>query len=450
MHFSTLLTTATVALFGLTEVASGHMVVFDAWGSNRPKIHGYGLGFSQKNNRKKVFGRILDVAVFDRTVLHDKNNATYLNNGCGFSGNSVGYYYKTKKPAVWSSQKRKKFFFERKSDPEGRIVVPRHVEALSVQERQGKSRKRYGPKDQHKVKTGIPKVAAGRTLVVLTRALRQGPRMITARIDYKGNAQTWTKQLKLLGCAPPGKVITPGCSPAKFGKFYTKFKFQLPPNMDCRGAFGVNKGIKNICMVRVQDALSHKGPFGACIPIQQKKPPATRKVVRKTTVAGRATTVTEIVTAATPVPQPVTTSTTTIVETITQPPRPTVTVRVVKVPSLPYTYVIYVNGKAVPTKATKVNQVITETVTVFGKPVVETATIIQKDEFEDETGGDEGGDDNETDPDLKDEAEDEDDTPPDDGDDESSGDENGDDEEDIELDDDDDMNYARKLRFLRD
>ncbi|RVD84006.1 uncharacterized protein DFL_005773 [Arthrobotrys flagrans] len=452
MHFSSLLTTATVALVGLSDLASGHLVIMDAWGSNQPKIHGYGLGFSQKNDRKDPFGRILDVPVFDRTVIHDRNNATYLQNGCGFSGNSVGFWYKNNKLAEWNAQKRKKFFFEHKANPVARIIVPKHVEALSLQEGQGRTRKRFNV-DKSTVKTGIPKVAAGKTLVVLTRTLKGVPRLLNCRIDYKGTGQSWTRQLKNIGCAQPGQVVTPGCSPAKLSKVFNKFKFQLPADLNCRGTYGPKGGVKNICIVRCQEG-SLNGPFGGCIPIQQRRPAAVKTVVVTKTVSGKVTQVTQFVARTTKklTVQPVKTVTQTVVDTITQRPQPTktVTVRVITVTKLPYTYTVYVNGKQTTTKATKTNQVVTETITITktAKPVIETVTVIQKDEFEDEIGG--GDDIDDSDPDLEDQPEDDSNDIPIDADDEGPKDDEDDGEDDdasFELDE--DTNYYRKLRFRR-
>ncbi|KAK6336851.1 hypothetical protein TWF718_009639 [Orbilia javanica] len=453
MHLSTLLTTATVALVGLSEVASGHMVVFDAWGSNQPKIRGYGLGFSLKNTRKDPFGRILDVPVFDRTVIHDRNNATYLNNGCGFSANSVGYYIKNNNPARWNAQKRKKTFYEQKANPLARINVPNHVQALALQENQGRTRKR-APWAKWNVRTGIPKIAAGKTLVVLTRTVKGGPRILNCRIDFKGHGQSWTRHLKMIGCGKVGKDITAGCSPAKLHKVWNKFKFQLPPDLNCRGIYGPNKGIRNICMVRCQEG-SLNGPFGGCIPFQQRRPAAVKTVVVTKTVQGKTTKVTQLVTrkVKTETIRPVQTVTQTVVEVITRRPQPvrTVTVRVVTVTKLPFTYTVYVNGKQTATRATKTNQVITETATITKTlpAVTETQTVIQTDEFEDEVGG--GDDVDEDDKELEDQPEDDEETTPEEGGDATGDDGDDGDESDGDVELDEDANsYARRLRFLRD
>ncbi|KAF3311266.1 hypothetical protein TWF173_008563 [Orbilia oligospora] len=452
MHFSTLLTTATVALVGLTDITSAHAVIMDAWGSNNPKLHGWGLGFSYKNTRRDPLGRLLDVAVFDRTVFHDRNNATYLNYGCGFSGNSVGWHLKTNKPGVWNAQKRKKTFFERKADPEGRINVPRGIEGLALHENKGNVRRRWGPQDGRGVRTGIPKVVAGKTMVVMSRTIKGNARILNCRIDYNGNGKTWTRHLKRLSCGPAGRPLTAGCSANKLGKVFNKFRFQLPPNMDCRGSYGANKGIKNICIVRCQEG-SLNGPFGGCVAIQQRRPKPVRTVVVNKTVGGKTTRVTQFVTVTSrrPVVQPVTTVTSTIVETITRRPPPRMTVRVVTVVRLPHTYTVYIKGKATPTKATKVNQVITETVTVSANPVIETVTVVQKDEFEDETGGTETSEDDDSDPDLKDQPDEEDGDVPadgdntpangDDGNDDGADGDDGDNDGDVELDEDAEMGY---------
>ncbi|KAK6507631.1 hypothetical protein TWF481_006057 [Arthrobotrys musiformis] len=406
MHFSTILTTATIALAGLVDVTSGHMVIMDAFGSHRPKIRGYGLGFAQNNARKDVFGRIMDVGVFDRTVIHNKNNATYLHNGCGFSANSVGRWTKNNKPGVWNAQKRKKHFYERKADPKARINVPAHINHIAAQEATGKKRRRF-PNEKMLVNTGIPKVVAGRYLTIITRTLRGPPRIPSGKIHFKGTGQAWTRKLQLYGCGKVGKIVPKGCNRGRLNPVYNKFRYILPKDLNCWGKYGANKRNGNLCLARFQ-VHSPNGPFGACVPMQQKRPAAVKTVRTTVTVGGNPTVKTVFVTRKprTAVTRPVVTVYNTVTEVTTILPQ-TRRTRVVTVKELPYIYTIYVNGRPQQTRATRTNQVITDTVTITktAPPVIETITIIEKDEYEDEVGGGDDVDDN--DAELADEPEEE-------------------------------------------
>ncbi|KAK6525703.1 hypothetical protein TWF281_010754 [Arthrobotrys megalospora] len=454
MHFSTLFTTATIALVGLSELASAHLVVIDAWGSNKPGIHGYGLGFSQTNDRKDPgFGRLQDVPVFDRILLHDRNNGTYLPNGCGFSGMSVGNWYKNNKPEIWKANKGKVIqLFRKQSPPQARIAVPKHVENLSLQEGQGRIRTCLATK--RRLKTGIPKIARGKSFVVITNTVKGSPRLLNCRIDFRGNGQSWTRPLKNIGCIRGGLRESKGaCTPAKLSKI-TGYRFQLPNDLDCRGTYGPKDGIKNICMVRCQEG-SLNGPFGGCIPFQQIKPPNVQTVVVTKTVSGKITRSTQYITRTTRAPtvKPVTTVTSTITNTITRAPPPTrvVTTQVTTVTENRFVYVVVVNGKRITRTATK-GQAVPQTITVTRtlKPVIETVSVIIKDVYEDETGG--GGDDDgdSSDPALEDEDEDESNTIPDaEGEEELNDNDDGEDENDpFELENDPDAYF--KLRFHRD
>ncbi|EPS41828.1 hypothetical protein H072_4236 [Dactylellina haptotyla CBS 200.50] len=442
MHFSTLFTTATVILAGFADISSARLVIIDAWGSNKPSIHGYGLGYDQKNDRKGLgFSRVQDVAVFNRYVRHDGSKSTnYLPNGCGFSGMSVGNWYRKNRNALWKEKGDKLFF--KMAPAEARIPVSKQVENLSLQA--GQNRVRVCPATKRKLKTGIPRIAPGKTFVVITEEFSGKNRLINCRIDYKGTASSWTRQLKNVGCIQGGRRETKGaCTRDKLRRI-TGYRFAIPKDLNCRGVYGPFSGIRDICMIRCQDAAEN-GPFGACIPAKQVRPVKVRVVTVTETLRGRTSkatkTVTETVSRVVP---KVTTNkvTTTVTDVITKPPAPAKT-ETVTVEEDRTVYVVVVGGKRVTKTATQ-GEVIK--ITRPARPVTETitTTMTQIDEYEDEVSA--SSDDNGDEAEIEDEPEDESNVIPDVGDSDEGED---DDDKDGPFTLSEDPDAAEKLRFRR-
>ncbi|KAF3200178.1 hypothetical protein TWF679_001044 [Orbilia oligospora] len=353
MHFSTLFTAATVALVGFMDVASGHVVFIDAWGSTNPAIHGHGLGYGYLTPRKGThlvpFQR--DVAVFDDRVVHHWGNKRYRPTGCGCSVQSSANWYATNNKSLWV--KKGNWLF---SD-----ITP------------------AGAYINHQVNL-------------------DGGGPFHCKIDYKGVGQTWTKNLEVVSCRVNGKLHKqskncPGDPKTSFswhtvGKRLA-FQVVLPANLNCQGKYGANGKVLNICLVRCENKAVN-GPFGGCIPIQQVRP--TVRVVTKKVGNQKVTSKVPIKPASSRkvVIKPQTVRTT-VVKIVQVPIKPTgkpapPRVRVVTVTARDTIIYVYrgPNNTRVPSKVRK-GAVVTVTETIPAPTVkTVTTTVVEEEVFEDE------------------------------------------------------------------
>ncbi|KAF3308087.1 hypothetical protein TWF173_001741 [Orbilia oligospora] len=287
MHFSTLFTAATVALVGFMDVASGHVVFIDAWGSTNPAIHGHGLGYGYFTPRKGThlvpFQR--DVAVFDDRVVHHWGNKKYRPNGCGCSVQSSANWYVANNKSLWV--KKGNWLFNEITPAAAYINVRNHVNHLSFLESKGATRDCIAT-GRKKLKNGIPKVAAGKTLTIIAHQVNlDGGGPFHCKIDYKGVGQSWTRNLEVASCRVNGKLHKGGKNcpgdPNSSFSWHTigkrlSFQLVMPANLNCQGKYGANGKVLNICLVRCENKAAN-GPFGGCVPIQQVRP--TVRVVTK-------------------------------------------------------------------------------------------------------------------------------------------------------------------------
>ncbi|KAK6351920.1 hypothetical protein TWF718_005063 [Orbilia javanica] len=419
MHFSTLFTTATVAILGFTDLASGHCVFIDAWGSVKPGIHGHGLGFGAFTPRKgtALLPHQRDVAVFDQRVVHHWANKNYMKNGCGCTAQGVGDWYSKNKETLWK-QKGKWLFNE--VTPAGAFInVKKQIDFMALMESKGTTRKCLAT-GRETLKTGIPKVAAGKRLTILAYQVNlDGAGPFECKIDFKGNGHTWTKKLDVVSCKVDGKdqgKNCPGWPTSSFnlwtiGKVHA-FEVQLPKHLNCQGKYGPKGKFTDICLVRCENKAAN-GPFGGCVPVQQIRPKAkivTKKVGTKKIVT--TIPITKFVTKKVIVrPQTVKKTVVKVIRVTVKPSVKSIQrVRVTTVTAARTVIYIIRGGVRKPTTVTK-GEVVTVTETVPAPTTSNvTTTIVEDEEFEDEVveGGKSDDDDNEgEDKEAEDEPEDE-------------------------------------------
>ncbi|KAK6499398.1 hypothetical protein TWF506_004025 [Arthrobotrys conoides] len=423
MHFSTLFTAATVALVSFTDLASGHVVFIDAWGSTKPAIHGHGLGYGYFTPRKGThlvpFQR--DVAVFDQRVVHHWLNKKPMATGCGCSVQSSANWYEKNNKSLWKSKGN--WLFSEITPAGAFINVKNHVDYLSTLEAKGSTRTCIAT-GRKGLKNGIPKVAAGKTLTIIAYQVNlDGGGPFDCMIDYKGTGQSWTKKLAVSSCRVNGKLYDksnncPGDPKSSFS-WHTvgkrlRFQIALPADMNCRGKYGAKGKVENICIVRCQNRAAN-GPFGGCVPIQQVRP--TVKIVTKKVGNQKVTSKVPVKPATKKfIPKPKTIRTT-VVSYIRVPIKPTgkpapPKVKVTTVTASVRDTIIYIyrgpNNSRVPSTIKK-GKIVTITETIPAPTVtVVTTSIVKEEVFEDEVieKGKDGDDDDGDDGDVEDEPED--------------------------------------------
>ncbi|RVD84010.1 uncharacterized protein DFL_005777 [Arthrobotrys flagrans] len=283
MQLSTLFTPVAIALLSISELVSGHALFVDAWGDAGPGFHGYGLGYIQNTARNggSLVPHQLDVPVFDARVVHNKWNANRTPYGCGISTSSHAVWVQRNNAARWAHIAKNKlgweFLWEAGAPAGARIDTVWSVNNLGNSE--GKSR--YDIALKKTFKSGIPKVKAnGKLYITAWQVNLDGAGPYSCQIDYRGQANSWTKPLKMIRNCPgdslsrhwPG-VLKP-CT----------FIVQLPADLKCGAKYGKHS---NICIVRCENKAEN-GPFGGCIPVQQQEPqkpkPKPVKTVKPVTV----------------------------------------------------------------------------------------------------------------------------------------------------------------------
>ncbi|KAF3280536.1 hypothetical protein TWF970_002755 [Orbilia oligospora] len=398
MHFSTLFTAATVALVGFIDVASGHVVFIDAWGSTNPAIHGHGLGYGYLTPRKGThlvpFQR--DVAVFDDRVVHHWGNKKYRPNGCGCSVQSSANWYAANNKSLWV--KKGNWLFNEITPAAAYINVRNHINHLSLLESKGSTRNCIST-GRKGLKNGIPKVAAGKTLTIIAHQVNlDGGGPFHCKIDYKGVGQSWTRNLEVVSCRVNGKLHKGGKNcpgdPNSSFSWHTvgkrlSFQLVMPANLNCQGKYGANGKVLNICLVRCENKAAN-GPFGGCVPVQQVRP--TVRVVTKKVGNQKVTSKVPIKPASSRkiIIKPQTVRTT-IVKVVKVPIKPTgkpapPRVRVVVVTARDTIIYVYrgPNNTRVPSKVKK-GAVVTVTETIPAPTVTTvTTTVVEQEVFEDE------------------------------------------------------------------
>ncbi|KAK6510180.1 hypothetical protein TWF481_004893 [Arthrobotrys musiformis] len=284
MHFSTLFTTATVVLVGMSDIVSGHCVFIDAWGSARPAYHGHGAGFMFDTPRKgnHLFPHQRDITVFDQTVRHTKWNKKYLPNGCGVTGQSVVHWYQKNNPAQLK-KKKAQWVVSQKAPAGAFIDIKNIIDKMAWWEKQKTNRVCLATKRKG-LAIGMPKVVPGGTLTIVAYQVNiDGAGPFHCKLSSNAHPSNWVT-VPVTSCKWKGKhgKNCPGHVKTSFnwgtvGKTMT-FTVKMPHNLNCVGKS--SNGKSNICIVRCEN-VAVNGPFGGCIPVEQIR--ATPQVVRPPT-----------------------------------------------------------------------------------------------------------------------------------------------------------------------
>ncbi|KAK6351422.1 hypothetical protein TWF718_004582 [Orbilia javanica] len=288
MHFSTLFSTAFIAVATFSDVITAHCVIVDAYGSGNPEIHGFGLGHQPLTPRRGTwkFPHQRDIAVFNSKPVHQGWAKGYLHNGCGTSLFATHAGSHNKHPPKFPGLKLYgKYALPYHNGPYGKgpYIDPKwNTEWLIHSENAGETRV-LRDINSAIIKNGIPKVFPGgwlKALVYQVNADGAGP--FKCKIDYLGNANSFTRDLTpTRNCHGNAKSIFLGGV-----KKTCQLEITLPNDMECKGSYTVDgKTAKNICMVRCEN-FAKNGPFGGCIPVQQVagSPPPSKASSQKQTV----------------------------------------------------------------------------------------------------------------------------------------------------------------------
>ncbi|KAF3132960.1 hypothetical protein TWF703_007099 [Orbilia oligospora] len=243
MHLSIPLTPLAIALLGVSELVSAHVVFVKAVGSGDESFAGYGLGYDANNKRDGggFFPWQKDVTVFDHKVVHNKWNKKYIHTGCGVTTDSLVTQVQRVDQAGWMHWGKKT---------------------------------RFDNAIKQTLKTGIPKVVPGGKVKITAWQVNQdGGGPFKCMIDYNGNANQWTTEglPVTTSCQGNADSIRPWGAPAP-----CEIEVTLPANLNCVGKYTAQR----ICILRCQNQ-AHNGPFGGCIPLQQLEPTPQKVVETK-------------------------------------------------------------------------------------------------------------------------------------------------------------------------
>ncbi|KAK6349351.1 hypothetical protein TWF730_010099 [Orbilia blumenaviensis] len=400
MHFSTLLTSITVALVGIIDVTSAHCVFIDAYGNAKPAIRGHGLGFGPFTPRKgtHLLPHQRDIAVFDDRVVHTAWNKKYRPYGCGCSAQTSAVWYEKNMKTRW--KEKGSWLFNDVTPAAAFINVKSSVDYLAFQETRGVTRSCLAT-GRKGLKTGIPQVTAGGKLHILVYQVNlDGGGPFKCKIDYKGNGATWTAPLQVIKNCPGDQSSSfnwPGIGKTCW------VSIAMPKRLNCHGKYGANGRIENVCLVRCENNAAN-GPFGGCVPIKQFIPSrkvVTKKVGTKKVVSTKVITKKKYITKQKTVRVPVT-------KFIRVPaPKPTKVapprIRVVTVTRA--TVIVLTQGKVRKTTSVAKGGVVTITETVKLPPAKTSTVTVFEEEIFDEEVPEDGKDDDDEDEDDSSEVE---------------------------------------------
>ncbi|KAK6337275.1 hypothetical protein TWF730_002681 [Orbilia blumenaviensis] len=269
MHFSSLLSSVAISLLGVSELVSAHAVFVKAIGSGDEGYVGHGLGMDPANKRDG--GGFLpwqkDIPVFDWKVVHNNWNKKYMGWGCGVTVDTLITHVIKHKNAEWMHVANKKLGWPW---PEHDTPVGAFIDfgqgIIDMYNKEKAKLTRFDNGLKHTFRTGIPKVVPGGKLrITVWQVNLDGGGPFKCMIDYKAQAQQWTRQhLPVTGnCVGNAYSIRPVGHPAP-----CDIEVTLPADMKCEGVHGAAKGI---CIVRCENNAQN-GPFGGCVPVQQLQP----------------------------------------------------------------------------------------------------------------------------------------------------------------------------------
>ncbi|KAK6502507.1 hypothetical protein TWF506_003088 [Arthrobotrys conoides] len=278
MKLSTPITS--LALLSISQLVSGHLVIFEAMSPVDGSVKGAALGYIPETER--AGGSQLDVAVFDKTNVHDQWNANRLDTGCGVTASSHAIWVQKHNMPLWLDIAKRKAawtFLKNKTPAGGEVTMPDYVAYVA-----GKGEVHDALRG-HKMNFGIPVVAPGGMLRVGFRQINEDGAgdqrgLLKCRIDSQGNARQFPVTLEVRNHA---STQYPPCVGDAHGKSWHKnrdcyIELVLPKNLGCSGEYKYTKNgkaqvVKKVCMIRCENNAVN-GPFGGCIPVREKDVPA--------------------------------------------------------------------------------------------------------------------------------------------------------------------------------
>ncbi|KAF3178969.1 hypothetical protein EYR41_010547 [Orbilia oligospora] len=277
MHLSIPLTPLAIALLGVSELVSAHVVFVKAVGSGDESLAGYGLGYDANNKRDGggFFPWQKDVTVFDHKVVHNKWNKKYIHTGCGVTTDSLVTQVQRVDQAGWMHVANKKKAWPwpwQDTIAGGFNDIKWGIDHMAWLEWGKKTR--FDNAIKQTLKTGIPKVVPGGKVKITAWQVNQdGGGPFKCMIDYNGNANQWTTEglPVTTSCQGNADSIRPWGAPAP-----CEIEVTLPANLNCVGKYTAQR----ICILRCQNQ-AHNGPFGGCIPLQQLEPTPQKVVETK-------------------------------------------------------------------------------------------------------------------------------------------------------------------------
>ncbi|KAK6344771.1 hypothetical protein TWF718_006728 [Orbilia javanica] len=328
IYLPTLLASVSVVLVSIADLTSASCVFIDAVGNHNENIHGYGLGFDKTTPRtlparrnsivcKDCTGSIPDYECKDTKAKNTCDEGPSLIQDAVRFRNKV--YFSSNK-AVLNSGNLHEYLpngLEKYKDtiiPVGGYVnVTKEIGKLALS--QSRSEVRTEPVLGNKsFRVGIPKVSAGGFLnITKFQVDAHGAGPFSCWIDFQGAGLSWPTS------SEPPLSMTTNCV-AKADSFDSGgvgnlktcwLKVMLPSNLHCKGKYGKEE---YICLIRCQNRAKN-GPFGGCIPIQQRGPiPITKTVTEgQTTITStKIRIIVETVTTTTTSTIPAITTTTTV------------------------------------------------------------------------------------------------------------------------------------------
>ncbi|KAK6503903.1 hypothetical protein TWF481_008903 [Arthrobotrys musiformis] len=278
MKLSTPITS--LALLSISQLVSGHLVIFEAYSPADGNVKGAALGYIPETARGG--SSLLDVAVFDKTNVHTKWNAHRQDAGCGVTASSHAIWVQKNNMPLWLDIARRKdawTFLKHPAPAGGEVTIPDYVAYVA-----GKGEVHDALRG-HKMNFGIPVVAPGGMLRVGFRQINQDGAgdqrgLLKCRIDSQGNAKQFPVTLEVRNHV---SAQYPPCVGDAYGVSWHHnrecyIELILPKNLGCAGEYKYKKGgkehvVKKVCMIRCENNAVN-GPFGGCIPVREKDVPA--------------------------------------------------------------------------------------------------------------------------------------------------------------------------------
>ncbi|KAF3114633.1 hypothetical protein TWF569_000853 [Orbilia oligospora] len=282
MHFPTLFTSVSFMLVSIADLASAHSTFIDAYGDANAKIHGHGLGFNPSTPRTIVPGNNYlykqDAVGFGSRYYFPLGFRRTVVSGCGSTYETIrrGFSEAEKGFSKLKDFELSKFLRENDIPSGGYVDTTNEINKLALSERTGA--KRNEPVINAKgISVGIPKVTAGGTLTIVNFQMDvDGAGPFDCKIDLTGTGNNWSSPLKVTKNCPGNNISlhAPGRETP------CKFEVAMPKQFECKGSYGANGSMKNICLVRCENKAAN-GPFGGCVPIQQVQPAKARSRVMR-------------------------------------------------------------------------------------------------------------------------------------------------------------------------